>query len=415
LQRPAFFYATFPRPTETFVRRELKALYEIGFTPRVYSIWGGAKQWEGISIERFSLIKLWTLFFWLPYWAWKKPSAFREILKALWSKSCPSLQNWNETFLGLGFALVEAHKIESQKHEILHGVWATMPATATFALSQLLDVPFTMGAHAYDLFRKGGDWLLAEKFKHASMIRTSSNSSAYRLYKLGLTKQKVKVIRRGLSHWPVRQSFELSSPKTLNLISVGRLVEKKGYFHMLTILSSLAERNNCKFQMKIVGMGPLFQSISNEINRCGLVGKVSLVGSKTEEEARELFLQADAKLFTGIIASNGDRDGIPNVIPEAMSAGCLILASHYAGASEAFIDGVSGYSLDPKDTEAWVKVLEDFAGIPLQYEKIRKKARLQARERFDVRNTASFMMKNFFLIAPSETRTSIGKYNYSSL
>ena len=53
-------------------------------------------------------------------------------------------------------------------------------------------------------------------------------------------------------------------------------------------------------------------------------------------------------LFTGIIASNGDRDGIPNVVPEAMSAGCLVLASCFAGASEAFIDGVSGFSFKPK-------------------------------------------------------------------
>jgi colanic acid/amylovoran biosynthesis glycosyltransferase len=415
LQRPAFFYATFPRPTETFVRRELWALYEFGFTPKVYSIWRGAKQWEGIPVTCFSLWKLWSLIFWLPYWAWKKPYAFREILMALWSKPCPSVQNWNETFLGLGFALVEANNIAAQKHELLHGVWATMPATATLALSLLLDVPFTMGAHAYDLFRKGGDWLLTDKFKHSSMIRTSSMSSASRLFELGLTNQKVKVIRRGLSHWPVRKSFELSDHKTLKLISVGRLVEKKGYFYLLRILSSLAERKNCKFQMQIVGMGPLYKALHHEIFRYGLEEKVVLVGSKTEEQTRELFLQADAKLFCGIIAPNGDRDGIPNVIPEAMSAGCLILASHHAGASEAFIDGVSGFSLDPKDSNQWVKVLEEFAENPSSHEKIRKKARLQARERFDVRNTASFMMKNFNIINLSERRTSICQHNRSGL
>ena len=310
---------------------------------------------------------------------------------------------------------MEANNSAAHQHEVLHGVWATMPATATLALSLLLDVPFTMGAHAYDLFRKGGDWLLTEKFKHTSMIRTSSMSSASRLFELGLTNQKVKVIRRGLSHWPVRKSFELSEPKTLKLVSVGRLVEKKGYFYLLRILYSLAERKNCKFQMQIVGMGPLYKALLHEISRYGLEEKVVLVGSKTEEQTRELFLQADVKLFSGIIASNGDRDGIPNVIPEAMSAGCLILASHHAGASEAFIDGVSGFSLDPKDSNQWVQVLEEFAENPFSYEKIRKKARLQARERFDVRNTASFMMKNFNLINLGERRTSISQHNCSGL
>ena len=66
---------------------------------------------------------------------------------------------------------------------------------------------------------------------------------------------------------------------------------------------------------------------------------IKFVGYKSEMEVGRLFLESDAKLFTGIIASNGDRDGVPNVNPEAMSCGCLVLSSIYAGASEAFIDG----------------------------------------------------------------------------
>ena len=60
-------------------------------------------------------------------------------------------------FLGLGFALVEAKTIKSQNFDLFHGVWATMPTTAAFSLSKLLNKPFSMEAHAYDLFRKGGD------------------------------------------------------------------------------------------------------------------------------------------------------------------------------------------------------------------------------------------------------------------
>ena len=395
MQKIAFFYATFPRPTETFVRRELRAVRELGFEPKVYSIWGGQKKWEGFSIECFSLWRLWTLFFWLPYWAWQRPSAFRDVLLALWRKPCPNLQNWNETFLGLGYGLVEAHRMASKQYDVLHGVWATMPATAAYSVSKLIGVPFSMGAHAYDLFRKGGDWLLDEKFEQASMVRTSSNSSGQRLFAHGLNDRKVKVIRRGLSHWPVRASFELSKPNRINLISVGRLVEKKGYFYLLRILSRLSERNNIDFQMKIVGMGPLFRSLEQEIERYGLDKKVTLVGSKTEEEIRELFLQADAKLFTGIIASNGDRDGIPNVIPEAMSAGCLILASSFAGASEAFTDGVSGFSFHPQHFEEWTCLLEDFGRNPSKYQSIRKKAQISCRQMFDVSNTARSLIRNF--------------------
>ena len=104
-------------------------------------------------------------------------------------------------------------------------------------------------------------------------------------------------------------------------------------------------------------------------------------------------------LFTGIIACNGDRDGIPNVIPEAMSSGTLILSSIYAGASEPFIDGVSGFSLNPKEPHKWVEILEDFVQNPIKYEKVRKKALLEVRERFDVNQTALKLIRNFEKIA----------------
>jgi glycosyltransferase involved in cell wall biosynthesis len=100
-------------------------------------------------------------------------------------------------------------------------------------------------------------------------------------------------------------------------------------------------------------------------------------------------------LFTGIIASNGDRDGIPNVVPEAMSAGCLVIASCFAGASEAFIDGVSGFSENPYQPNSWIELLEDFTSHPAQYEKIRRKAQSEVRERFDVKRTAQELKKAF--------------------
>jgi glycosyltransferase involved in cell wall biosynthesis len=373
-----------------------------GLVPTVHSIWRGGSKWENMKIERFQIFRLWSLPFWIIFWSWKRPSAFREVLTSLWNRPCPNLQNWNETFLGLGYALVEAKRIESQNFSLLHGVWATMPATAAFTLSKLLNLPFSMGAHAYDLFRKGGDWLLQEKFKYASMIRTSSQSSAKRLYELVPDQKRIKVIRRGLSQWPVRPSFDLSSKDNLQMISVGRLVEKKGYFLLLRILLLLKQQNKMSFSVKIVGGGPLNKSLQNEIDRVGLTEQVKLVGPKSEKEVSELFLESDIMLFTGVITSDGDRDGIPNVIPEAMSAGCLVLASSCAGASEAIVDGVSGFSLNPNHPETWIELVEDFAINPSAYDKIRKKAQVEVRERFDVNRTARNLRKAFELVLESK-------------
>jgi colanic acid/amylovoran biosynthesis glycosyltransferase len=343
--------------------------------------------WEGKQIYRFKFSRLLSLFFWIPYWSWRKPRAFKEILNELLKKPCPSLQNWNETFLALGFALVEASNFKVKNYSLIHGIWATMPATATLALSKLIDVPFSMGAHAYDVFRTGGDWLLELKFRNAVFIRTSSQSTVRRIEQVGVSSGKIKLIRRGLTSWPVRENFLMIDHSRLELLSVGRLVEKKGYIHQLQIAASLLEQS-IPFRLRIVGSGPLKKFLLKEINRLGLIENVIFLGSKSQKETREVYLNSDVFIFTGIIAKDGDRDGIPNVIPEAMSAGCLILASSHAGASEAFIDDVSGFSLNPKDTQKWVSILKEFWEEPGSFQLMRKRAVKHTRQAFDVLQTA---------------------------
>ena len=384
----AFFYATFPRPTETFVRRELKTLQEIGFEPVVYSIWKGNPEWNGRKISRFSLLNLITLIYWIPYWGWKKPHVFKKVLVELWNKPCPNLQNWNETFLALGFALVKAKEIKSKNLDLLHGVWATMPATAVFAISQLTKTPFSMGAHAYDVFRKGGDWLLELKFRYALFIRTSSLSTLNRIDELGVSAEKIKLIRRGLYEWPKRENFKLVNHSHLEIISVGRLVEKKGYIYQLKIVKELLDRG-VPYQLKIIGDGPLKKELKLECNRLGLQKNVHFLGGLSQKEIGELYISSDLFLFTGVVAKNGDRDGIPNVIPEAMSSGCLVVASKFAGASEAFIDDVSGFSMCPFETENWVDLIEQFWNSPESFEAIRKSGVKHSKEVFDVRKTAN--------------------------
>lgn len=377
-------------------------MHELGCSIEAHSLWGGKPVWNGISIRLFSKVKLLSLLFWIPFWALSKPEAFTYTLRALWSGRCGSLQNFNETFLALGFALVESANFQKQNISLIHGIWATMPATAAFAIHKLTGIPFSMGAHAYDLFRTGGDWLLDIKLKDSAFVRTSSNSSATRLRNLGLAEGKIKLIRRGLATFTGRSDYELISSQKLNLVAIGRLVPKKGYFYLLKV-ALLLQKQGISFELKIVGDGFLRKRIATEIQRTKLSQNVFILGSKSEAEVQEILLQSDALLFTGIVDANGDRDGIPNVIPEAMNAGCLVLSSARAGASEAFIDGVSGFSLDPRDIESWVDLLTKLRAEPARFVRIRKKAVQHVRENFDIRKTAASLKKEIQKVASDLT------------
>jgi colanic acid/amylovoran biosynthesis glycosyltransferase len=394
LKKVAFLYATFPRPTETFVRRELRALAEHSFWPDIYSIWRGKHIWEDREVNTFNLWNLLLLVYWIPYWFFKKPGECKEVLSYLWSNPCHSLQNWSETFLGLGFALVEADNFKKKDYHLIHAVWATLPATASFTISKLVGIEFSMGAHAYDVFRHGGDWLLHKKLTAARFVRTSSESTANRLHQLGVESKDVKLIKRSLSVWPQRKHFHLVHPGKLTLLSVGRLVEKKGYFFMLRI-SSLLKKSEIPFSLQIVGDGPLKRDLMIERRRLGLEKMVSFSGSLNQKSVRQLYLESDAFLFTGIVDSRGDRDGIPNVVPEALAGGMLVLASDRAGAPEAFTDGETGFSMDPENPESWVRLLKSFLESPQKYDQVRKNAQLEVRENFDSSKNG-FMLLNSY-------------------
>jgi len=216
-------------------------------------------------------------------------------------------------------------------------------------------------------------------------------SSANRLKQLGVETQRIKVIRRGLENFSNRDlSVSYKKSEHLKMVAVGRLVPKKGYFHMLQIVFELSKRK-IPFTLQIIGGGKLRKRISTEIKRFGLEKNVTLQGARKEKEVRDLLKTQDIMLFTGIIDSQGDRDGIPNVIPEAMDAGCLVLSSVNAGASEAFIDGVSGFSLDPEIPGEWVQKVVEFYQNPDSFEDVRRNAVKHVRENFDIQKTASLL------------------------
>lgn len=344
---------------------------------------------------RFSMWDLLQLLYWVPYWAWATPQSFFMVLKHIFGNPCPGFQNWNETFLGFAFGLVKAHDFQSKNYQRIHGVWATMPATAVYIIHLLTEIPYSFGAHAYDVFRYRGDWLLPLKLERAKFVRTSSQSTAHRLQLLGLENEKINLIRRSLTEWPQRSNFALHLPSRLSLLSVGRLVPKKGYFHLLRI-AKLLDETKVPFHLSVVGGGPLGDDLALESKRLGLSTKVSLLGPKSESELTEIFLSQDCLLFTGIIDKRGDRDGTPNVILESMAAGLLILASNKAGAMEAFNHLQSGFSLDPTSHKQWVQLLQEFYQDSARFKKIRQFAMQQAREKFDSEHNAAKIREQFF-------------------
>lgn len=269
-----------------------------------------------------------------------------------------------------------------------------MPATAAYVISRLAGAEFSMGAHAYDVFRLGGDWLLSIKLEKAKFVRTSSRSTARRLTALGLSHDKCRLVRRSLEQRPMRKKFEPTNPGRVSMLSVGRLVEKKGYFHQLGIAREL-HLKGIPFELNVIGSGVLLPELILESKRIGVNGKVRFLGSLPLREVWEHYMRNDLFVFTGVIDSRGDRDGIPNVVLEALAAGMLVLSSNQAGASEPVVDGVNGFSLSPFNPNLWVDKVIEFWKDPSRFDEIRRKGRIAVEKEFDCVANGKALMELF--------------------
>jgi glycosyltransferase involved in cell wall biosynthesis len=295
--------------------------------------------------------------------------------------------------LGAGFACLFAGSFRKNPPALIHAAWGGAPATAAWLLWRLDGHRFSAAAHAYDIYEHGGDWWLNDKLAHAAFIHTSTEMGRAALVARGIAADKIIPIRRGLDRLPKMKRLR-SSREPLHLICVARLVEKKGLDHQLRIYAALRAAS-VPFQARIVGDGPLRPALEKMAGLLGIAADLTFCGHLPQHEVWEQFAWADVLLHTGVIAPSGDRDGLPNVIPEAMSCGVLVVTSPTAGTTEAITDGVSGIVV-PEDAPArWVAALRQLASDDVGAEKFRAAARRWVEENFDAHKNAARLLQQF--------------------
>ncbi len=292
----------------------------------------------------------------------RRPNLLRQGIGLLW-RHCPRhLEGWFHTLWGTLFALARAEEFRRRAPDIIHGAWATAPATVAAVLGELCGRPFSFGAHAYDLHRHGGDPLLAPKLDAARFVHTTTQTNVDDLRRrFPGGRAEIVLSRRGLPRLPELNTRTASAPGAeLRLLSVGRLVPKKGHGFQIAACRELARRG-VAFRLKIIGEGPLRPELEAAIAAAGLEASVELAGERSPQETQAAYVWADVFWHTGIVDAQGDRDGLPNVIPEAFAHWLPVVSSAAGGAGEAVLDGQTGLLVDPADARALADAVERLA------------------------------------------------------
>jgi len=389
----AYLFTTFPKPTETFLQREVTAMLARGARLRLYSFWGGGGDFLGVPVEHFPKWKLLTLFWMIPYEAARRPLVLCRLLFGLFTRLAPSWINFWENMLGAGFACLYARRFRKDPPALIHAPWGGAPATAAWLIWRLGGPRYSAAAHAYDIYEHGGDWWLVEKLAHAHFVHTSTEMGQRELIRRGVDEAKVVCIRRGLDAMP--QFKSLRAERTpLRVVCVARLVEKKGLRHQLQVYAALRAAG-IAFQARIIGEGPLREELERLAVQLSIADAVDFTGHLEHALVWKYLEWADVLLHTGMVAPSGDRDGLPNVIPEAMSVGTLVVSSLAAATTEAIKDGETGLVAAVRDTESWLAALNRLSSDDSLAETLRANARRWVEENFDAHKNAGKLFIHF--------------------
>ncbi|HEY0945405.1 MAG TPA: glycosyltransferase, partial [Opitutaceae bacterium] len=190
----------------------------------------------------------------------------------------------------------------------------------------------------------------------ARFVHTSTEMGLATLTERGIARGRVHCIRRGLEVFPPLKALR-PERSSLRIVCVARLVAKKGLQRQLRIYAALRSAGQV-FEARVLGDGPLRAELEQTVAELGLSDHVRFLGHQPQPEVWRQLAWADVLVHTGVVAPSGDRDGLPNVIPEAMAAGTLVVTSPVAGTIEAICDGETGLVADVDDPVAWVRALQ---------------------------------------------------------
>jgi glycosyltransferase involved in cell wall biosynthesis len=257
-------------------------------------------------------------------------------------------------------ALVREHGVSHVHAQFAHG-----PTSVAHFAHLLSDIPFSFTGHAKDIYLSAPD-LLAVKIAAARFVATCTAHNVAYLRELAAPsdQSKIHLVYHGVATGRFRPapgpSVPRESAKTaapIRMISVGRLVEKKGFTHLIRACALLRDRGR-HLVLSIYGTGPQRDELTDLIGALGLRDVVQLQGSRTQKELIDLYRESDLFVLSPYILDSGDRDGIPNVLMEAMSSGLPVVATCVSGIPELIEHDRSGLLVPPRDEIALAAALE---------------------------------------------------------
>lgn len=399
--RVGYVVKRFPRYSETFVVNEILA-----------------HEAAGLSVEIFSLRPPNDTHFQDLLWRLRSPVCYVPSggLKAvdLWgalegaASACPDV--WSELAAGVGADSTDVYQAlflaeEATRRGIghLHAHFASSPATVARLASRFAGIPYSFTAHAKDIFHeavRADD--LREKIADASGAVTVSEFNLEHLRNVcGGVAGKVRRVYNGL-HLD-RFRFEAPRNRPPHIVAVGRLVEKKGFTDLVEACRILLD-GGTRLSCSIIGAGELEAELRARIASCELEGTVELLGPRPQSEIIDRVRNAAVFAAPCVVGADGNRDGLPTALLEAMAVGTPCVSTDVTGIPELVRDGVTGLQVPQRDPAALASAIRCLLAEPELRVELAGNARALIESEFDVHRNAA-RVRDLFCESPRQARS----------
>jgi len=403
--RVAFVLKGYPRLSETFIAQEIAALERRGLQILIVSL---RHPTDGRTHPVHAEIRAPLLY--LPEYLYQEPlrvlRAWLRVRKkstyvaarSLWLRDVmrdPTPSRMRR----FGQALVLADELPGDVRR-LHAHFLHTPASVTRYAALLRGLAWTGSAHAKDIWTTP-EWEKREKLASCEWLVTCTEANHAHLGALA-PRGRVELVYHGLdlSRFPAveksdagRNGNDPANPAII--LSVGRLVEKKGTDVLLEALARLPPALH--WRLVHVGGGPLRDRLARRAGALGIAARIDWRGARTQTELLADYRAADLFALASRVARDGDRDGLPNVLAEAQSQGLACIATRVSGIPELVDDGRTGVLVAPEAPEEFARALAALIADPARRRALGGAGRRRVAEKFGLESNIERLARKFGL------------------
>ncbi|HEV8185010.1 MAG TPA: glycosyltransferase family 4 protein [Chthoniobacterales bacterium] len=379
--RIGYIFERFPSFGQTFCYREVVELKRQGAEVSVFSIRTPAgeprQDWDEQVVRNVH---------YLP----DEAELVKEIDDAIRQRDLPAeavsaISKWDRQsdFLRLYQAAYVGSRLRAAGITRVHAHFAGMAARTAYWIKRFFGIDYSLTAHANDIFAPR-DFVvsLSKIVDSAAAVVTVSDFAAARLQEqFPENAPKIRRVYNGVDLGAVDPSQFSGDPPLI--VSVGRLIEKKGFGDLISACA-LLKSHGLRFRCEIIGEGPLDAALSAHIRDLQLTKCVELLGPRTQGEIAQRFRAATMFVLACTTEADGGMDNLPTVIMEAMAAGLPVISTPLAGVPEMVEQGASGELVPQRNPVALASAIERLLADPAAAARLGARGREVAAEKFSI-------------------------------